>query len=158
MLKDREQQLIDISRDCIGLWQGSYIAKSYRGTVKFRKPTWTKWFDGIVIRAKIVGTKVTYDHRELDRAKTDRVFFIDLETEQYAWGSLSNFKRKSADTHVSTFNFDTVAKDKHYGLRHIPQGIIEKYKKESVTTVESSRECTGAVARAKLMRRIMNNG
>lgn len=164
MLEDREQQLIDISRDCIGLWQGGYIAKNYRGTVKFKKPTWAKWFDGIVIRAEIEGSKVTYDPRELDRAKTDRVFFVDMDSGRYAWGSLLKFKNRDAS--VSTFDFSTVFNNKVYGLRYIPQEVVAKYRKETSTepdviarTEEVKRiMVTGVIARAKHVERIMNNG
>lgn len=129
MVKDREQLLIDIIRDCIKSWSGDYRTRSYRGTVLLHEGGWADWYDGIVIRGKIEGKSAIYDYRLLKRAKTDRVFIVDLESGRYAMGPLGSFLRDDDAPCPSSFDFNARKGDKSFGVWSIPQGIVEKHVK-----------------------------
>ena len=129
MVENREQLLIDVIRDCIRTWSGNYRTRSYRGTIKFREAGWADWYDGIVIRGKIEGKSAIYDFRLLKRAKTDRVFIVDLESGLYAMGPLESFLRNDNAPCPSSFDFNTKKGDKHFGVWAIPQGVLAMHVK-----------------------------
>lgn len=145
MVKDREQLLIDIIRDCIKSWSGDYRTRSYRGTVLLHEGGWADWYDGIVIRGKIEGKSAIYDYRLLKRAKTDRVFIVDLESGRYAMGPLGSFLRDDDAPCPSSFDFNARKGDKSFGVWSIPQGIVEKHVKARQPVQDVSRQSAAAV-------------
>lgn len=89
----RNLDLLDIVVDTINSWNGESRASVHRTNVIITNSRWVsrdtgkkKKYTGFAIPAKIIEGLITFDANACKHAKTDRIYFVDVENRRMAWG------------------------------------------------------------------------
>lgn len=96
MVRNRDVNLLKVVVDTINSWNNGQTAHVHRTNVIVDKNEWRKPYTGYAQPASIVDGFVTYDPTLCKHARTDRVYFVDLNAGLMAWGP-----REFIQRHVS---------------------------------------------------------